>query len=297
MLDTCPMPSEAPVVARFRARADLHQSPMHAAVLREIGWQTEDHNGSILFSRPLGPLTIAKFQRPRELDWEYIRHFRRTHHTLTTYVEPGIHTALDAKLPGLRVEPFAHSATSLIDIQGDAKTILASFSQKTRYNVTHTEKKGELTVTSTLLGHLSVAEEDNFFSLHSDWSRQRHVVGYPASLLRAILKCFAEQGELHLAYRGRELVAALLTLYHDHVATYYAAFARPMGYKTFAPTLLTWRAIEQAKKVGCDIFDFGGIYDPRYPSMYRKWQGFTKFKEGFRPTVITYPETRLLLFW
>jgi lipid II:glycine glycyltransferase (peptidoglycan interpeptide bridge formation enzyme) len=270
---------------------------MHAAVLREIGWQTETHGESTLFFRPLGPLTIAKLQRPCALDWEYLRHFRRTHHTLTTYVEPGLSCPMDAKLPGLRVEPFAHSATSLIDIQGNSKSILESFSQKTRYNVTHTLKKGELTMTSTLLGHLSVAEEDSFFSLHKDWSRQKHVVGYPASLLSAILKCFSDTGELHLAYAKGQLVAALLTLYHDHVATYYAAFSRPLGYKLFAPTVLTWTAIEQAKANGCDILDFGGIYDPRYPAMYRKWQGFTKFKEGFRPTVVTYPETRLQLLW
>jgi lipid II:glycine glycyltransferase (peptidoglycan interpeptide bridge formation enzyme) len=81
------------------------------------------------------------------------------------------------------------------------------------------------------------------------------------------------------------------------VATYYAAYAAPAGYKQFAPTLLTWTAMQVAKGRSCDIFDFGGIYDPRYPKMYKNWQGFTKFKSGFHHTTLSYPPTTLQLFW
>ena len=83
---------------------------------------------------------------------------------------------------------------------------------------------------------------------------------------------------------------------NQQTAIYYAAFSEELGYELFAPTLLTWTAMITAKNAGCHIFDFGGIYDPRY-RMYKKWQGFTKFKEGFSPTVVYYPPTQLLLGW
>ena len=111
------------------------------------------------------------------------------------------------------------------------------------------------------------------------------------------IKNYGKHGDLHLAYLGQDLVGALLILYHDSVATYWAAFASPSGYKSFAPTLLTWTAMKKAKENKSEIFDFGGIYDPRYPKMYSRWIGFTKFKSGFNPTVISYPPTALQLFW
>ena len=270
---------------------------MHADVMREIGWHVESHNGSQLFYRNLGPLTIAKIQRPNSITISWIKEFRKSHKTLTTYIEPSLRTANLDDVKGFSVEPFAHSCTSLIDLKPEEPDILKSFSQKTRYNIVHTLKKSAINIETVPLKDLTEAQKQSFLALHDTWSKKKNVVGYPLSLLNAILKCHKNTGDLHLCYQGTKLVAALLILYHDHVATYYAAFALEEGYSEFAPTLLTWSAIQAAKQRGCEIFDFGGIYDPRYPKMYKRWQGFTKFKSGFNPTVISYPKTTLQLFW
>lgn len=270
---------------------------MHANVMRKIGWQVVGEKGSQIYYLSLGPLSVAKIQRPKTIDLKWLKSFRKKHHTLTTYIEPGITTPLPNTPLGFSVEPFAHSCTSLIDIKGTEQNILNSFSQKTRYNIVHTIKKDDINITTTKLGKLSGAQKDAFFALHSEWSKKKNVVGYPMSLLNAVIKSHAQTGYLHFAYKGLTLVGSLLTLDYDHVSTYYAAFATLSGYKTFAPTLLTWTAIKQAKLNNCDIFDFGGIFDPRYPKMYKRWQGFTKFKAGFNPTVISYPPTTLQLFW
>lgn len=285
------------LLTRFASYSDLHQSPMHAGVMRRIGWQVAGQPGSQIFHRSLGPFTIAKLQRPKVIDLDWLKSFRRSHHTLTTYIEPNLTSSLTQ---GLHVEPFAHSCTSLLDLKPSEHSILASFSQKTRYNVVRTLRQNNLNIISSLSPaspsggshHLT-----DFFTLHADWSRQKNVIGYSLPLLNAVMSSFAQAGELHLAYHGSSLVASLLVLYHDSVATYWAAFASPEGYRLYAPTLLTWTAIQSAKQHGCDIFDFGGIYDPRYPKMYKKWQGFTKFKSGFNPEVISYPPTTLQLGW
>lgn len=270
---------------------------MYAGLMREIGWSVTGKLHSELFYRTLGPLTVAKIQRPKKLDLAWLANFRKKHHTLTTYIEPGLTTTLPSKRLGIHVEPFAHSCTSLIDINRSEQDILNSFSQKTRYNIVHTLKKGEIKVITTKLGHLYKKQLDEFFALHESWSHKKDVIGYPIPLLNAVLKSFTDTGHLHLCYKGDELIGSLLTVNHDSVTTYYAAFASPLGYKTFAPTLLTWTAIQTAINSKSDIFDFGGIYDPRYPKMYKKWQGFTKFKAGFNPTVVSFPPTSLQLFW
>lgn len=275
----------------------MHQSPMYHDLMHELGWETEVHHDSQIYFRKLGPLTIAKIQRPRSIDLSWLKTFRKNHKTLTTYIEPGLSSDMPSKKPGFTVEPFAHSSTSLIDLLPAEQQILNSFSQKTRYNIVHALKKNALKIETAELGKLSKQQLTDFFALHAAWSKQKNVIGYSPELLRAVLKGFGKSGDLHLAYLDGKLSASLLILYHDSVATYWAAFASDSGYKSFAPTLLTWSAIQTAKAKHCEIFDFGGIYDPRYPKMYKKWQGFTKFKSGFSPTVITYPPTILQLFW
>jgi lipid II:glycine glycyltransferase (peptidoglycan interpeptide bridge formation enzyme) len=265
--------------------------------MKEIGWHVDGKKDSQIFYRSLGPLTIAKIQRPKQIDFDWLKQFRRNHHTLTTFIEPGI-TFTDLSTPrGFTVEPYAHSCTSLVDLTGVSRKVLESFSQKTRYNIVHTLKKGAIKVKTVQLGKISATEYSEFLVLHTVWSKQKNVIGHPLSLLRAVLKSYAQSGDLHLCYHGSSLVGSLLILYHDHVATYYAAFSSDEGYRLYAPTLLTWTAMETAKGNGCDIFDFGGIYDPRYPKLYKNWQGFTKFKSGFHPTVVSYPPTTLQLFW
>ncbi len=262
--------------------------------MRSIGWHVEGKAGSQIFYRTLGPFTVAKIQRPKAIDLDWLKQFRKTHRALTTYIEPSLTTSF---AEGFHVEPFAHSCTSLIDLKPSKQLILNSFSQKTRYNITRTLRKNNLEIISTPLSTINSKLLTDFFSLHHDWSKQKHVIGYSLPLLRGIFKSFATHADLHLSYLDDSLVGSLLVLYHGSVATYYAAFAAPLGYQHFAPTLLTWTAIRAAKERGCDIFDFGGIFDPRYPRMYKKWLGFTKFKSGFNPTVVSYPPTSLQLFW
>lgn len=265
--------------------------------MREIGWIVEQHGDSQIFYRTLGPFSIAKIQRPKSIDLVWLKKFRQTHHALTTYIEPGLTTHLPNKKLGLSVEPFAHSSTSLIDLLPSEQSILNSFSQKTRYNIVHSLKKSELKIETISLSAITYNQKANFFSLHDEWSKRKNVIGYSTELLNATLKSYAKSSDLQLCYLENKLVGALLILYHDSVATYWAAFAADDGYKSFAPTLLTWTAIQTAKAKKCEIFDFGGIFDPRYPKMYKKWIGFTKFKSGFNPTVISYPPTILQLFW
>jgi lipid II:glycine glycyltransferase (peptidoglycan interpeptide bridge formation enzyme) len=60
--------------------------------------------------------------------------------------------------------------------------------------------------------------------------------------------------------------------------------------KLSAPSLLVWEGVKLAKKKGCKVFDFEGIYDERYKAT-KSWKGFTRFKMGFGGKVITYPPT------
>jgi len=283
------------LVSKFALRLDLHQSLFHASVMKKIDWFVDGKPGSQIYYRPLGPISVAKYQRGLTVDEERLAHFRRSHKTLTSYIEPGLNVVYDH---GFSVEPFAHSTTSLINLALSEKKLLSSFSQKTRYNIIHSLKAAKISIDSIPLPKLNADQKATFFSLHSEWSKRKNVIGYSRELLGSVLTSFDETSTLHLAYdQHHNLQGSLLILTSDSVSTYYAAFSTEVGYSLYAPTLLTWQALLTAKNNKSDIFDFGGTYDPRYPRMYKKWQGFTKFKAGFNPTTISYPPTKLRLFW
>ncbi|GAB4026577.1 MAG: peptidoglycan bridge formation glycyltransferase FemA/FemB family protein [Candidatus Microgenomates bacterium] len=283
------------LITRFKTRLDLHQSPYHATVMRKIGWCVDGKPGSQIYYRPVGPISVAKYQRGKMIDEDRLTQFRRRHKTLTTYIEPSLNSTYEK---GFSVEPFAHSTTSLINLAQSKKSLLNSFSQKTRYNITHSLKASKITIDSIPLPNIGNQPMTDFFSLHKEWSKRKNVIGYSQELLEAILSSFDSDSTLHLAYdQAHNPQGALLILTYNSVSTYYAAFCTLTGYSLYVPTLLTWEAMLTAKDKGSDIFDFGGTYDPRYPRMYKKWQGFTKFKAGFNPTTIQYPPTKLHLFW
>jgi lipid II:glycine glycyltransferase (peptidoglycan interpeptide bridge formation enzyme) len=284
------------LISRFVALPDLHQNPRYAKAMADIGWTAQGLPGSYLYVRKLGPIGVAKIQRPQHIDLPLLKTLRKSHHLLTTYVEPGLHDEGLGKV-GLSVEPFANSATSLVDLLPDKQSILDSFKQKTRYNIGLASRKHKLTIVTKLFEDLTKEDLAIFKSSRDAWSKRKGVIGYEENFIQALLKHFGNAGWLHFAYQGDICVGSLMILQNGKAAIYYAAFANTLGYSLFAPTLLTWTAMTTAKTAGCTIFDFGGIYDPRYKKMYKKWQGFTKFKEGFSPTIVTYPPTQLLLGW
>ena len=287
--------SPSDLASRFAARSDLRQSPMHALVMADIGWETIKLSPDTqLFLRRLGPVSLAKLQRARRIDLSQLRFLRKKHHIVTLYLEPKLGDPLPPSL-GWHTEPFAHSATSLLDLTLPSSALLASFNQNIRRNLRSLPPP--LTLTSIPLTKLSAQHITDFFALQTAWERNKHASSYPTPFLHSVLQRYHGHGHLHFAYANNVPCALLLTLYHDHVATYFIASANHAGYTLAAPTHLTWAALQLARQQGCEIFDFGGIYDPRYPRMYKGWQGFTQFKAGFRPNVVTYPATKLLLFW
>ncbi|MDD2483027.1 MAG: GNAT family N-acetyltransferase [Candidatus Shapirobacteria bacterium] len=283
------------LISNFNILPDLHQNPRFAKAMVDIGWTIMGNPGKYLFIRNVGPLSVAKIQHSNSIDFDLLKKIRQKYHTLTTYIEPGLlHPDIQKK--GLSVEPFANSATSLVDLTLSTTDLLNSFKSKTRYNISYAKRKNDLKIITKDFHDLTASDFDIFKISRESWSKRKKVVCYEGKFFNALIKHFSHSGWVHFAYHQDKCVGTLMILKNGKAAIYYAAFAENLGYSLFAPTLLTWTAMTTAKEAGCHIFDFGGIYDPRY-KMYKKWIGFTKFKEGFSPTVIYYPPTQLFIGW
>ena len=169
----------------------------------------------------------------------------------------------------------------LPDIQGKTPDeVIASFSQKTRYNIRVAKRHGvEWRVCGkeglddfVMLSHIT-AERDNF----TDRSK-----AYYAKMLDA----FGEDMRLYLCYyEGIPLSGAMCCRYAGK--TNYIFGASDSKYRNVMPNyLMQWEMINWALEGNCYIYDFLGIpvnCDPNSP-MY----GVYRFKKGFNGRAVGY---------
>ena len=312
--------SQVSVYELFAQQRDIHQTSMYANVMRAIGWTIEGKPGSHIFVRKLGPIAVAKMQRPEKIDLAVIQAVRKKYRTITFQLEPALHSYVAQKnvvflyTTDLHeildwsniwksfgytnpVMPLAHSASSLIDLRLTEQQLLEHVSQKTRYNIRKGEKALTIQVEIVPLDALSAQWKKAFLDLRAEWSKRKNVLGYDETFMNGVLNSFEKHGACLFAVQNKKVIATLLVLTTEKIAIYFSAFSSEQGYAQNAPTMLTWNALLWAKKQDMQIFDFGGVYDPRYTGTYKRWKGFSEFKERFKPTFFLYPKSYMKMGW
>lgn len=168
--------------------------------------------------------------------------------------------------------------TLLLDITRSPEEILAKMKPKTRYNIRLSDKKGikiKTSQNSKDIRHftdlIEVAEKRGNFRYHSKkhYSKFLEVLGKENLAL------------LFWAEYGQKTLAAIIITFWQGRATYAHGVSGEDYKNLMAPYLLQWQAIKEAKKRGCNFYDFHGITastDPNHP-----WTGITRFKKGFAP--------------
>ena len=286
---------------------------MYAQVMKDLGWLVIGKPGTQTFVRKIGPVAVAKIQRPSVLHLEELDEIRRRYHTILLQVEPALYmragekiikfpqtyTALEDISPwknqmlsvGLTkiVSPLAHSATSVIDISLSEKELLSKMKRVARYNIGVTKKKTNLKIYTVPIREFTKKDHEKYFQILTEWSKRKHVYGFEPKLMKAVLSAFYAESWCHLGEIDGKLEATALMLKVGKVMVYYCAVSSETGYANRVPTALIWEAIVTGKKLGCEFLDFGGIYDPRYTDTYKRWSGFTTFKGKFAPTPFLYP--------
>ena len=176
--------------------------------------------------------------------------------------------------------------TIFTDIAIPEGEILSRMHEKTRYNIRLAEKKG--VSVSAMIGGF-----ETFFSLLTDTARRErfrlHDKRYYETLLSVSSSDFANR--VFIAhYKGEPLASALVNFYKPSgIATYLHGGSSSARRDVMAPYLLHWEIMKEAARHGFSIYDFWGIDKVR-------WPGLTRFKEGFRGTDVTYPESADIVF-
>lgn len=259
---------------------DLRQTENYASFMQSIGWKVERINSVNYFIRPFPLLgSFMKVQRPEEIDLSTVERLQKKHRVFQTIIEPKTNKdAMQIASHGLKQStPYLPSKTIHINLTKSEPQLLKAMHHKTRYNIRLSQKKGVI-----------VKETDDIKKFTALWKNAKFNRKFMSTKdISGLYKAFGKDAYILTAYKNNELLGGVMTVYADKIAYYMYAVTTEKGKKLFAPTLITWEQIRLAKKKGCKVFDFEGIYDDRFP--IKSWEGFSRFKKGFGGKEVVYP--------
>lgn len=166
--------------------------------------------------------------------------------------------------------------TFWIDLTPSEENLLKSFSSKTRYNIRLAQKNGV-----TVKEDTSDKAFEKYLELTAETVNRQGFYAHTRKYHRLMWDVLRKAGIAHLlaaTYKGEIITTWILFKWKDFL--YYPYGASTEKYKNvMANNLMMWKAIKFGKKLGLTTFDLWGR---------EKGKGFTKFKEGYNPSVIEF---------
>lgn len=183
----------------------------------------------------------------------------------------------EALKPQRRIQP---KKNLILSLKKSEEELLKSFHQKTRYNIKIAEKRG--------LNVLAIKEKKEkikylkiFMRFVQKTSRRGNFKPHIKDHYMNILNL--DNTVLYLGEYKNIFIATNIVLYFGKVATYLHGALDYKYRNIMAPHFLQWRQIIDAKNMGYEKYDFGGIDE-------KKWPGVTRFKMGFKGDILEYPQ-------
>jgi len=273
---------------------DIRQSIHFANYLKRLGWIVERLGKTNYFIRKFPFIgSILKLQRPKNLDFDTIDKLCRKYRVFQVILEPYStstsgafaffdHNSLLHHGFKLSKSPYLPSKTLQIDLIQPQKGIFRHFKKDARRAV---KRGGELSIKD----YSSPAGVKKW---REAWKNSVKFNRYvpPVKQLLNLRKSFPGSYSLFLASHnmsGRIIGGALFTRSLHDFGYYWYGFTNDEGRTSLSQYTLLYQGILWAKKMGCKVFDFEGVYDPRFPN--KSWLGFSHFKHSFGGYEVEYP--------
>jgi len=283
---------------------DLRQSPGWAYYLSHIGWTVKTLGKNQLFSKniPLINRPFVKFQRPdNPLDFRVIDRLAKKEKWLFVLLEPTIN-GFDKNLfkkAGYKEAPkmsLTHTSSIHIDLTRSLDEIFMSFSENARRNIRKSEKNS-LKIKIIDLKKAKTDEQFKiFYQLFANLTKIKKFWAPDYSEYHKKMNGFKDSSVILFAYHNNKPIAAVWLGIFDKESWYMNTGIVEEGYDLLANYLLVWEAIKYSKNKHLKVFDFEGIYDPRFPSERSTWKRFTEFKKRFHGDIIEYPAPYIKIY-
>lgn len=205
---------------------------------------------------------------------------------------PVSHLRLEAKnpLPPSLVPDFIAAdgwveprTSQHIDLAHDDETLLANMTRKGRYNTNLALRKGvQVTMDNSPKGIADFLEiYYGTMGRKGAFMMDRH---YLSTLCDNLIE-YDAGGLFFASYQDMRLAAAL-TIFHGHTATYFFGGARNLHRNLKATCALQYGVMRHARDRGLQLYDLYGVSPPDQP--HHQWASISEFKRQFGGVFVDY---------
>lgn len=152
----------------------------------------------------------------------------------------------------------------------EEETLLENFSQKTRYNIKLSEKKGV-----KVYHEESERALDVFYELSEVMCSRQKLFNRPKSYFKSMVEVFKDCSRIYIAEHEGEPLAAAIAIYYGEKLWYIYGASSDHKRNLMPNYLMQWEMIKWGLELGAGEYDFGGVFE------LDKSHGLFKFKEGF----------------
>ena len=201
-----------------------------------------------------------------------------------------------ANLGKKATQDYQPTDTLMLDLSKSDEVLLAVMKRKGRYNINLAKKKG---VTCTQITGSEINDEylEEFWRLTNETTDRDSFSGHEKIYYSNFLKKLAPYADLFFAVAedGTNIATAISTFAGKRAIYYFGASTSDKEYRNLmAPYLLQWEMIQEAKKRGCETYDFLGIAPEDQPK--HAYAGISEFKWKFGGERHTYASGREIVF-
>lgn len=165
----------------------------------------------------------------------------------------------------------------MLDLRSTEEDMLKNARKTTRQSLRKAEEAG---MTVEFLDTPSGIE--NFWQVYKTTAIRQQFTPFSRIYLDTECRAFAQEKHLLIAIgriQNQVVSAAIVTLAHGSAFYHHGASDNTLFPKVPAAHLLQWRIIQEAKKRGCDYYNFWGVV-PETATQH-PWHGLSLFKRGF----------------
>jgi len=164
-----------------------------------------------------------------------------------------------------------------LDISSSEQEILAGMRKTTRYLIKQAINNPDIEIIQSQ----DIKDIDAFNKINQETVKRHNFVPFSLDYLKSQFSVFAPDNQIAIflgKFKG-EIIASGIFVFWQGIGFYHHGASSSKYSKIPIPYLLQWEAIKEAKKRGCQLFNFWGIAPEKDKS--HPWAGLSLFKKGF----------------
>ena len=164
-----------------------------------------------------------------------------------------------------------------LDVRPSEEELLMNMRKTTRYLIRQAQKNTDIEIIKSN----DIKDLERFSDLLDKTADRHHFVPFSLNYLKNQFSCFALDNQI-IIYLGKykeEIISGAVMIFWQNIAFYHHGASLSKYNKIPVSYLLQWEAIKEAKRQGCERYNFWGIAPDDNKS--HAWAGLSLFKKGF----------------